>query len=55
MQPASYHLENSWSPEGGKHGRLTPPRFIDPKIAEAAWTPKDWLRFAAIAPLSPKL
>ncbi|MGZ9723310.1 beta-N-acetylhexosaminidase [Rhizobium miluonense] len=23
MQPASYHLENTWSPEGGKHGRLT--------------------------------
>lgn len=23
MYPASYHLENTWSPEGGKHGRLT--------------------------------
>lgn len=23
MQPSSYHLENTWSPEGGKHGRLT--------------------------------
>ena len=23
MKPASYHLENTWSPDGGKHGRLT--------------------------------
>ncbi|MGY5803421.1 beta-N-acetylhexosaminidase [Rhizobium sp. LEGMi12c] len=23
MQPSPYHLENTWSPEGGKHGRLT--------------------------------
>lgn len=23
MQSSSYHLENTWSPEGGKHGRLT--------------------------------
>lgn len=36
--------------------RLVFPRL--PAIAEAAWTPKDrkdWLRFAAIAPLSPML
>ncbi len=23
MQPASYHLENTWSPDGGPNGRLT--------------------------------
>lgn len=36
--------------------RLVFPRL--PAVAEAAWTPKgqkDWLRFAAIVPLSPKL
>ncbi|RVL91003.1 family 20 glycosylhydrolase, partial [Sinorhizobium meliloti] len=40
----------------GYFNRLVFPRL--PAIAEAAWTPKDdkdWLRFAAIAPLSPIL
>jgi hexosaminidase len=40
----------------GYFNRLVFPRL--PAIAEAAWTPKakkDWHRFAAIAPLSPKL
>ncbi|QFI70136.1 beta-N-acetylhexosaminidase [Sinorhizobium alkalisoli] len=40
----------------GYFNRLVFPRL--PAIAEAAWTPKDkkdWLRFAAIAPLSPML
>ncbi|MEY9627619.1 beta-N-acetylhexosaminidase [Sinorhizobium fredii] len=40
----------------GYFNRLVFPRL--PAIAEAAWTPKaekDWLRFAAIAPLSPTL
>lgn len=40
----------------GYFNRLVFPRLC--AIAEAAWTPKsakDWQRFAAIAPLSPKL